>query len=271
MNVFFAMPHLLSCRLKLNMHLWKDHRLVLSNGDSRGDIEPFLDSLASGRQRKNHLLKKGKNHRVTMETDASGKSVVKLYTPRKGPSNLLHALLPSKAFMEYCMTHQLFSLGIPVPQPIAAVERRWFPGNGRSLLILEYLEGCERVSRVFPLISGNERKAFLKRLACFTKRLHSTCFCHADLWARNILVRENKRDFFIIDMDGGYFSCKLLPFRAPVNLAQLLFSLNRASTLSNEEVKLFMNSYRVDSRTGERILKAYQRKFGPWPWRGDKV
>jgi len=267
MNVFFAMPHLLSCRLKLNIYLWKDYRLVLSNEDSRSNIESFLDAMVSGRQRKSHLLKKGKNHRVIMETNGSGKSVIKLYTPRKGPSNLLHALLPSKAFMEYCMTHKLFSLGIPVPQPIAAVERRWFPGNGESLLILEYLEGCKRVNRVFPLISGDERKAFLGRLACFIKRLHSTCFCHADLWAKNILVRENKRDFFIIDMDGGYFNCRLLPIRAPVNLAQLFFSLNRSSPLSREEVKDFLREYKATPKTIKRTIKAYRRKYGPWPWK----
>jgi len=165
------------------------------------------------------------------------------------------------------MALRLSSLGIPVPQPFVAIEKRWFPGCGRSILVLKYLEECEVVSRVFPSLKGENRTTFLKDLARFTKRLHSTCFCHSDLWARNILVSQDQKSFFIIDLDGGFFNCRLLPFRAPVNLAQLLFSLNKASNLTAEEVELFLRSYGATRRALARTIKAYNRKFGLWPWR----
>jgi tRNA A-37 threonylcarbamoyl transferase component Bud32 len=269
MNFLFCLPHVIFCRAHLRVKRWKNWSLVSSNKEMGSNLESHLDMLLSGVGENHRLLKKSKGHRVTMAVNSDGKRVIKLYTPKKGLSGFFHSFLPSKAFMEYCMTQRLFSLGIPVPQPLAAVERRWFPGNGKSILITEYMEGYERVSRVFSLMEGDERGPFLEDLACFTKRLHSTCFCHADLWARNILVKENKRDFFIIDLDGGYFNCILLPIRAPVNLAQLLFSLNRASALSMEEVERFLGDYGAARKTIKRTIKAYQRKFGPWPWRGD--
>ena len=248
------------------MKRWKNYSLVSSKEEVFSNLENHLFTLLSGVDGSHRLLKKGKGHRVAMAVSSDGKRVIKLYTPKKGISGFFHSFLPSKAFMEFCMTHRLFSLGIHVPQPLAIIERRWFPGNGQSILVTEYVEGYERVSRVFALLREDERKPFLENLARFTKRLHSTCFCHADLWARNLLVDENKRDFFVIDLDGGYFNCKLLPLRAPVNLAQLLFSLNRASALSEQEVKQFLEGYGATYKTIGRTIKAYQRKFGPWPW-----
>jgi len=54
------------------------------------------------------------------------------------------------------------------------------------------MEGYERVNRVFSLMEDPERGPFLEGLARFVKRLHSTCFYHADLWARNILVKDKR-------------------------------------------------------------------------------
>lgn len=250
------------------MKRWKDWSLVSSDGTVEGELKGQLDTLLSGVGGNHLLLKKGRGHQVIMTVNSDGKRAIKLYTPKKGLRGLLHSLLPSKAFMEYCVTQRLFSLGVPVPKPLAAAERRWFPGNGKSILITEYMEGYERVNRVFSSMEGEERGPFLEALARFVKRLHATCFCHADLWARNILVKD-KKDFLVIDMDGGYFNCRLLPIRVPVNLAQLLFSMNRASPLSAEEVERFLEHYGATRKTIERTIKTYQRKkFGPWPWKG---
>ncbi len=268
MNFIFCIPCVISCRSHSKVRSWNGYRLVSSNKEDEDHIESFMTAFTSVRKENSHTLKKSRGRRVSMAVNSDEKRIVKLYTPKRRGLGLLHAFLPSKALIEYCMAQRLFSLGIPVPQPLAAIEeRKWFPGNGKSILILEYLEGCERVSRVFPSLKEEERESFLERLACFVKTLHSTSFCHSDLWARNILVNENKKDFFVIDLDGGYFSCKLLPLRAPVNLAQILFSLNRASRLSEKEVERFLRNYGVTPKTIKRTIKAYGRKFGPWLWK----
>ena len=185
---FFCLPHVILCRAHSRVKRWKHWSFGSSHREMGSDLERLLSKGVE-----NHRpLKKGKGHRVSMTVNPDGKRVIKLYLPKKGFSGVLHAFLPSKAFMEYCMTQRLFSLGIPVPRPLAAVERRWFPGNGKSILITEYMEGYERVNRVFSLMEDPERGPFLEGLARFVKRLHSTCFCHADLWARNILVKDKR-------------------------------------------------------------------------------
>ncbi len=268
MNFIFCIPHVISCRSHSKVRAWNGYRLVSSNKEDEGHIESLMTALTSAKKKNSHTLKKSRGRQVSMTVNTDRKRIVKLYAPKRRGLGLLHAFLPSKALIEYCMAQRLFSLGIPVPQPLAAIEeRKWFPGNGKSILILEYLEGYERVSRVFPLMEDSERGPFLEDLACFISRLHSTCFCHSDLWARNILVNENKKGFFVIDLDGGYFSCKLLPIRAPVNLAQILFSLNRASRLSKKEVERFLRDYGATPKIIKRTIKAYGRKFGPWPWK----
>ena len=262
-------PHVAFYRARLKARRWKDYLILSTSGEDEGRIEEFLRILASDGGEDCCLLKVGKGRRVSMIATENGKKVFKLYTPKKGPRGLLHAFFPSKALTEYCITLKLFSLGIPVPQPFAVLERRWFPGMGESILVLGYLEGCKRLSKVFPSLGRDERGPFLERLARFAKRLHSTCFCHSDLWAKNILVEANKGTFFVVDLDGGFFSCMLPPFRAPVNLAQLLFSLNGSSSLTGKEVKLFLRAYGASTRMEVRTIRAYHRKFGPWPWKGE--
>lgn len=268
MNLILLLPHLFLHLLNLRVKHLGQYRIICLGEEEMAGAKAFLNGYCPD-SKGPHLLKKGKRHQVSWVVSNEEKRVVKVYSKKRGLSRVLHFLLPSKAFMEYCLAQRLLSLGLPVPRHLMAIEKRWFPGGRESILVTEYLDGTEKVSSVFPLIDKHERKEFLKDLAQFARSLHSTCFCHADFWARNILVEGKVGNFYIVDLDGGYFSCKLLPLRAPVNLAQLLFSLNRASPLSAEEVRYFLIGYGANERIIKRTIKAYKRKFGPFPWGGE--
>jgi len=94
------------CRAHSRVKRWKHWSFGSSHREMGSDLERLLSKGVE-----NHRpLKKGKGHRVSMTVNPDGKRVIKLYLPKKGFSGVLHAFLPSKAFMEYCMTQRLFSL-----------------------------------------------------------------------------------------------------------------------------------------------------------------
>jgi tRNA A-37 threonylcarbamoyl transferase component Bud32 len=258
-HLFFLIPHLSFPLVNSRVKHLGQYRIICLREEEMAEAKAFLNSYRPD-GKESHFLKKGRRRQVSCIVSNEGKKVIKVHSQKKGRFRILRFLLPSKALIGYCLAQRLLSLGFPVPRHLMAIEKRWFPGGRESILVTEYLDGTEKVSKIFPTIDTHERKAFLKDLAQFTRDLHFTCFCHADLWAKNILVKG--KHFYLLDLDGGYFSCKLLPSRAPVSLAQLLLSLNMVSPLSTEEVRHFFTSYGANKKIIERTIKAYNRKYG---------
>ncbi len=261
MNLIFLL-HLFFPLVNSKVKHLGQYRIIYLREEGMAGAKAFLNSYRPD-GKESHFLKKGRRRQVSLVVSNGKKKVVKVHSKKRGLSRrVLRLLLPSKAFIGYCSAQRLFSLGFPVPKHLMAIEKRWFPGGRESVLVTEYLDGAEKVSKLFPMIDKHERRVFLKDLAQFARDLHSTCFCHADFWAKNILVKGKDRHFYVLDLDEGYFSCKLLPLRAPVNLAQLLLSLNMVSPLSTEEVRHFFTSYGANKKIIERTIKAYNRKYG---------
>ncbi len=123
----------------------------------------------------------------------------------------------SRSFRELRLTAHLFSLGLPVPRPVAAVATRHGPSYEAALITVRLPAACALAER---LHDGDE--ALLARVGATVRRFHDAGLDHVDLNARNLLV-DNDEQVWLIDFDR----CRL---RAPgkwreANLDRLARSL----------------------------------------------
>ncbi|SHM26367.1 3-deoxy-D-manno-octulosonic acid kinase [Vreelandella subglaciescola] len=146
----------------------------------------------------------------------------------------------TRAFREIRLTARLFSLGLPVPRPVAVCVTR----HGLSYeaaLITRRIAGAGALAE--RLQNDTATPLLLERVGRTIRRFHDAGLDHVDLNARNILVDADDTPW-LIDLDR----CRL---RAPgrwqkANVARLERSLAK---FANPDAA---------ARAGERIAAGYQ-------------
>ena len=111
------------------------------------------------------------------------------------------SVLRSRPLREYRILSALYELGLPVPQPIAAIcQHHGFISTGKIITarilsaqtLADTLPGKIRNSDIIDDLWGNVGKCI--------RRFHDAGVWHADLNARNILLDEESQ-VFLIDFD----------------------------------------------------------------------
>ncbi|KGE78670.1 3-deoxy-D-manno-octulosonic acid kinase [Halomonas salina] len=125
----------------------------------------------------------------------------------------------SRSFRELRLIAHLFSLGLPVPRPVAAVTTRHGPSYEAALITVR-LNGARALAE--RLHDADD--ALLARVGATVRRFHDAGLDHVDLNARNLLV-DGDDSVWLIDFDR----CRL---RAPgqwqeANLERLARSLTK--------------------------------------------
>ncbi|MDN6323525.1 MAG: 3-deoxy-D-manno-octulosonic acid kinase [Halomonas sp.] len=125
----------------------------------------------------------------------------------------------TRAFRELRLTARLFSLGLPVPRPVAVCVTRHGPAY-EAALITRRIAGAGALAE--RLENATATPLLLERVGRMIRRFHDAGLDHVDLNARNILVDTDDTPW-LIDLDR----CRL---RAPgkwhtANLARLERSL----------------------------------------------
>ncbi len=149
----------------------------------------------------------------------------------------------SRMFREWRLLAELFSCGLPVPRPVAAVYR---PSGlfYRGDLITERLPDCMTLAD--RLQHGSLESEAWSRIGTTLKSFHLHGVYHADMNARNILI-DSDNSVFLIDFDRG-------ALRSPGNwqemtLNRLLRSLRKIDSqvtefaFSMDEWKLLLVGY----------------------------
>lgn len=108
--------------------------------------------------------------------------------------------LPSRARKSWCNAHQLLQTGINTLTPLAFVEEKYGPLNGRSYFLSNYIEG-KNALHYFQDESKRARWPIaIKNLIHLTTTLADNWVSHRDLNLNNIIFKDEKP--WLIDLDS---------------------------------------------------------------------
>lgn len=135
-----------------------------------------------------------------------GEWVVKESRFRGGAGPLRHTIQRARYRRGWVTSNWLEDHGVPVPKPIAFVERSLFGIIMGNALVAEYLDGCVNVEvwaarLVEGKVSQERIVAFLAGLAGVLNRLAESGAYHSDLSGKNIFTCDGS-GFRFIDLDG---------------------------------------------------------------------
>ncbi|TET38240.1 MAG: hypothetical protein E3J72_03695 [Planctomycetota bacterium] len=193
--------------------------------------------------------------------DSSMRIAVKSYHPRGITGAIKDLFRPSKAVREFLFAGKLFAAGLPVPEPLAAMEERRF----RRLISCWYFSReVVGAKSVYVLTAGEKtygewpdevRLLFAKRLGRAAGEAHEKGYAHRDLNMSHMIVTPVDPlrwdsvglDVYFADFEGG----RLYPRKI-------------AKSLRLRDVSRFMRSFRLFATHPECIafFKAYAAGAG---------
>lgn len=142
--------------------------------------------------------------------------------------------LGDRAFDELALTERLRRLDLPVPEPLAAVQRSASPGY-RAALVTRRITGC----RPLPALLGEGRRGAGDLMAAAGRtvgRMHREGAWHADLNAYNLLADPTGGPVHVVDFDRGrYFEDGVPGFFARSNRKRLRKSLEKEGLPATRE------------------------------------
>ena len=101
------------------------------------------------------------------------------------------------------MSELCHSLGLAVPKFIFVAEERWVGLPGRSLSIMEYIEGIPlHLWATSESRTPAEIRVVAAQLAKEIDRLSTAMITHGDCKASNIIVTADQKPYFV-DLDGA--------------------------------------------------------------------
>jgi len=121
-------------------------------------------------------------------------------------SYLFSTLSRSRPFREYHLLESLYGLGLPVPQPVAALcEFHGVVSTGA--LITAQIPSARTLADVLPgdKATNGIAQSVWENIGRCIRRFHNAGVWHADLNARNILL-DADLDVFLIDFDRARFT-----------------------------------------------------------------
>lgn len=135
----------------------------------------------------------------------------KEYLPRGGASFLKNLFRPSKARVELMLSARLASLGVLVPQPVAAVEVRIWRVLRKSYLFAEeivngasMLELLDRQAHV--ALSRQRKNTVIEAIGKAVAHAHGAGLFHGDLNASHILIKDFKEGevkVYLVDFENS--------------------------------------------------------------------
>lgn len=131
----------------------------------------------------------GRGELAVVPAGALGEAVVRPYRRGGLPGRWVDRryLLGNRAFREVALTERLRRAGVPVPEPLAAVQSRRRPGY-RAALVTRRVRDAEPAPARLTAAGEGERREDLRRMGRAVGLLHRAGGYHPDLNAHNFLL-----------------------------------------------------------------------------------
>ena len=144
-------------------------------------------------------LKRGRTSTVSLIAANGLPLVAKRYNIKSFWHGMLRAFQPTRAAISWRNGHRLVLYGIPTPQPVALVEKRFGPLRNVSYVLTEYVEG-ENAYAFFDRCTPEEASSVVEKIVRILKQLRSLRLGHGDLKATNLLVGTDA--VYLTDLDA---------------------------------------------------------------------
>lgn len=158
-------------------------------------------------------------------------------------------LSPTRSVRELTALLRARRLGVPVPEPVAAISASVGAAFVWHELATIEVPDARPLPEALAACDARERREWIRRAACAVAKLHQAEFDHADLHAGNMLAAGS--DVVLLDLDR----CELgiTVGRRIANLARLFRSIAKSPVLS----RVVTRSDRI------RFLRAYSETAAP--------
>jgi tRNA A-37 threonylcarbamoyl transferase component Bud32 len=179
----------------------------------------------------------------------------KEYLPRGGWSAVKNFFRASKALVELRLSAKLLALGVPVPEPVAAVEIRSFRVLKSSCLFTGEIVGGASLLELMDAqehqnLSRSRLNGIIDALAATIAGAHNKGVFHGDLNASHLILRNWKEaapEVFLIDFENTRV-------RDLVGMEERVRDIGRLERSA---------SYFLPARERLRFLRSYLRESAP--------
>jgi tRNA A-37 threonylcarbamoyl transferase component Bud32 len=185
-------------------------------------IAAHEQALASG----DGKLKKGRRSAVTRLAFGGQALCVKEYRPCGVLDRVKDSFRGSRGRAAWQAAAELARRGVPTPEPVALLER-----GKTSYLVTRFVGGslpldrilCERFSKPLSTAELAAKRAMVRQLAQWLRRVHDLGIYHDDWSTKNILVAEGsgRWSFYFLDLESVAPGKRLTYRRRVKNLGQI--------------------------------------------------
>lgn len=155
----------------------------------------------------------------------------------------------TKSRQEWDLGRALLDKNIPTAEPVIWCEGKLDDEEYSSYLVLSEIENTTDFRKFLEMISDkNQINSSLYMCLDLISSLHKIGFYHDDLSAKNVLIKSSglqgaenltKRQFYIIDLDGGKFFSTFSRIKKLLNLYHFLKSLPLKINSRRKRLRLF--------------------------------
>jgi len=245
-------PEIIKKHVKRGVTVWADRRYLDSLVKAGiGEPEVFVNRYAD------NLIDDVTKSKITSLTvnlgDRPFRVAAKEYLPRGGAGWLKNLFRPSKARIELLISTRLLALGIPCPEPVAAVEIRWFRFLKKAYLFSEELTDSSSLlelmdNRGYQQLKRRQLNGVIRAIAETVATAHVNGFFHGDLNASHIILQEWNQDepsIYLLDFENS-------KIRSSSKMKYMIKDIGRLEKSA---------SYFVNSRERLRFIKYYLAKI----------
>ncbi len=180
-----------------------------------------------------------------------------------------HKRIQSLAESDVVPTLELNKKGINTYNVIAFGRETFLGFEKRSFAVIEEISEAASLEKQLPEFSEkklfSDKKNFLRDLADFVRRFHSTGYRHRDLYLCHIFYDHKKKNFYLIDLARAFKPLVLKKRFLIKDLAQLYYSSPGSEFSKTDKLRFYLFYQKISKLTSsdknliKRILKKVRK------------
>jgi len=167
--------------------------------------------------------------------------IIKRFNYKNFWSSLIHIFQPSRAARCLENANYLLSLNIKTPEPLAIIEKKFWPLHNTTYYLMKYIEGTPLDAYFAASHDQEEKLYYAKKIVGVFKKLKKYHIRHRDVKADNFFIVG--KEIFLLDLDNMK------------KISRLKYFLTRAWM---KDKKRFIKNWNENPKTQKLFLKLFE-------------